>query len=708
MNLYNIIFTGSEQALGATQAMLAEAIEKNGKEHKVAFPDTAYSLPCIYAATGQKMNTLGDLEGALEVVKSLINRTHLLEHAFNAGLATALAAEVIEALKYSTMDAPYSEPCAGHITDPIIRSLGVPLVTGDIPGVAVVLGECPDAESAAKVIKDYQSKGLLTFLVGKVIDQAIEAGVKMGLELRVIPLGYDVTSVIHVVSVAVRAALIFGGLTPGDLNGLLEYTANRVPAFVNAFGPLSELVVSAGAGAIALGFPVITDQTVLEVPMNLLTQKDYDKIVATSLEARGIKIKVTEIPIPVSFAAAFEGERIRKSDMFAEFGGNRTEAWELVVKKEATEVEDHKIEIIGPNIDEVDADGVLRLPLAVIVKIAGKNMQEDFEPVLERRFHYFLNYIEGVMHVGQRDMAWVRISKDAFDKGFRLEHIGEVLYAKMLDEFESVVDKCEITIITDAEKVSELKGEAIAKYNARDERLASLVDESVDTFYSCNLCQSFAPAHVCVVTPERLGLCGAVSWLDAKATKELDPTGPCQPIEKGECLDDRTGVWNSVNETVNQISQGAVESVTLYSILEDPMTSCGCFECICGIMPEANGFVVVNREFASVTPVGMTFGELASMTGGGVQTPGFMGHGRHFISSKKFAYAEGGPERIVWMPKELKDYVADKLNATVKEMTGIENFCDMVCDETIADDSEGVLAFLEEKGHPALAMESVM
>ncbi|KPI56849.1 bifunctional acetyl-CoA decarbonylase/synthase complex subunit alpha/beta [Clostridioides difficile] len=708
MNLYNIIFTGSEQALGAAQAMLAEAIEKNGKEHKVAFPDTAYSLPCIYAATGQKMNTLGDLEGALEVVKSLINRTHLLEHAFNAGLATALAAEVIEALKYSTMDAPYSEPCAGHITDPIIRSLGVPLVTGDIPGVAVVLGECPDAESAAKVIKDYQSKGLLTFLVGKVIDQAIEAGVKMGLELRVIPLGYDVTSVIHVVSVAVRAALIFGGLTPGDLNGLLEYTANRVPAFVNAFGPLSELVVSAGAGAIALGFPVVTDQTVLEVPMNLLTQKDYDKIVATSLEARGIKIKVTEIPIPVSFAAAFEGERIRKSDMFAEFGGNRTEAWELVVKKEATEVEDHKIEIIGPNIDEVDADGVLRLPLAVIVKIAGKNMQEDFEPVLERRFHYFLNYIEGVMHVGQRDMVWVRISKDAFDKGFRLEHIGEVLYAKMLDEFESVVDKCEITIITDAEKVSELKGEAIAKYNARDERLASLVDESVDTFYSCNLCQSFAPAHVCVVTPERLGLCGAVSWLDAKATKELDPTGPCQPIEKGECLDDRTGVWNSVNETVNQISQGAVESVTLYSILEDPMTSCGCFECICGIMPEANGFVVVNREFASVTPVGMTFGELASMTGGGVQTPGFMGHGRHFISSKKFAYAEGGPERIVWMPKELKDYVADKLNATVKEMTGIENFCDMVCDETIADDSEGVLAFLEEKGHPALAMESVM
>lgn len=118
--------------------------------------------------------------------------------------------------------------------------------------------------------------------------------------------------------------------------------------------------------------------------------------------------------------------------------------------------------------------------------------------------------------------------------------------------------------------------------------------------------------------------------VDAKATKELDPTGPCQPIVKGQCLDDRLGKWKAVNDTVSKISQGAVENVTLYSILEDPMTSCGCFECICGIMPEANGFIIVNREFSQITPVGMTFGELASMTGGGVQTPGFMGHGKTF------------------------------------------------------------------------------
>ncbi|MDK2919203.1 MAG: acetyl-CoA synthase [Candidatus Petromonas sp.] len=709
MSLFKTIFTGSNQAFEAAKGAVNQIIDKKGRDQKVAFPSTAYFLPIIYAATGTKIKTVGDLEAALDVVKSLIVEEENLDKALNAGLATAVSAEIIEAVKYASNDDPYSDETGiGFVTDPVIRSLGVPLVTGDIPGIAVIIGKARDSEAAGRIIKDYQSKGLLTFLVGDIIDQACEAGVKMGLELRVIPLGQDVTSVIHVVSVAIRAALIFGNIEPGNLDEFLAYTKERVPAFVNVFGPLSELVVSCGAGAIAMGFPVICDTDVPEVPTYLLTQKDYEKTVQTSLEARGIKIKITELPIPVAFAAAFEGERIRKDDMFVEFGGSKTKSWELVMAKDMGEIEDHKIEVIGADIDTIE-EVPGRLPLAVLVEVAGKNMQEDFEPVLERRLHYFINYIEGAMHVGQRDITWIRISKDAYGKGLRLKHIGEVIYAKMLDEFDSVVDKCQVTIITDEEKVKKLAKEyAVPRYNARDERLASLTDESVDTFYSCNLCQSFAPAHVCVVTPERLGLCGAVSWLDAKATKELDQHGPCQPIPKEGLEDETLGIWEEVNKAVDEISQGAVSRVTLYSLLVDPMTSCGCFECICGIMPESNGVVIVNREYGGQTPVGMTFGELASMTGGGVQTPGFMGHGRHFISSKKFIRAEGGIKRIVWMPKELKDYVRDKLDATAKEMYGIENFTDMICDETIAVDSDGVLNYLNEKGHPALTMDPMM
>ncbi len=711
MSLTDLIYAGSNAVAGLTEGAVNDAIEKFGADHAVGYPDTAYCLPIIYAATGVKIKTLGDLPAAVGILKSLITNKEDLGEALNAGLATAVGAEIIEAIRYLDGDPYANDSGIGFVPDPIIRSLGVPLVTGDIPGIAVLLGEAADPAALAAIVKDYQEKGLLTFMVGNIIEQALEGGVKMGLDYRVIPLGHEVTSVIHVVSVAIRAALIFGGIEPGKLPEFLTYTKERVPAFVNTFGELNEVIVSVGAGAIALGFPVIADVPVPEVPGALMTQADHSKTVEFSLEAREIKIKVTKIDVPVSVASAFEGERVRKENMFAEFGGNKTECWELVTSGDPATMEDHKITVIGPDIDDpsfADAD-VVRLPLGIVVTVGGKAMQKDFETVLERRIHYFTNYIDGAMHVGQRNIAWIRLTKEAFEKGFRLKHIGEVLYAKMRSDFEKVVDKCEITIYTKAEDVKRL-GEEMVKpiYAERDARMNALTDESVDEFYTCLLCQSFAPSHVCIVTPERLGLCGAVSWLDAKATKELDPEGPNQPVVKGAASDERVGRWDSVNQAVASASQGAVESVTLYSILEDPMTSCGCFECICGIMPEANGVIIVNREFSQSSPVGMTFGELASMTGGGVQTPGFMGHGRFLIGSKKFMSAEGGLQRIVWMPKELKDDVAERLNKAVFEMTGIENFADMVCDETIATDSEAVLEFLETKNHPALAMDPIM
>lgn len=708
--LTDLIYGGSNAVAGLTENAVNDAIAKHGEDKKVAMPDTAYFLPTIYAATGVKVSKLGDLPACVGVLKSLITNKEDLGDALNAGLATAVGAEIIEALKYVESADPYAEDSGiGFVPDPIIRSLGVPLVTGDIPGVAVVLGKADDAANVVDVVKDYQSKGIMTFLIGDVIEQCIEGGVKIGLDFRVVPLGHDVTSVIHVVTVAIRAALIFGNVTPGDLPGLLTYTKDRVPAFVNTFGALNEVVVSAGAGAIALGFPVVADVDLGEnqVPGALESVTDHALTVKKSLELRNIKIKVKELPIPVAFASAFEGEIIRKGDMQVEFSSHKQPTCELVQTRAEGEVEDHKITIVGGDLDALEAGGTYAL--ATFVEVAGAKMQSDFESVIERKIHAWFNYMEGVMHTGQRNQIRVRINKEAFEKGLRLTHFAEVLYAMIMDEFDIVVDKCQITMVTDAAKVQEiLDGTAMPAYASRDQRLESLTDESVDVFYTCTLCQSFAPSHCCVVTPERLGLCGAVSWLDAKATKELTPTGPCQPISKEGCEDEVKGVYPDVNRMVEQATQGALSKVTLYSIMEDPMTSCGCFECICGIEPFSNGVIIANREYAGMTPLGMTFGELASMTGGGVQTPGFMGHGRHFIASKKFMSAEGGFERIVWMPKELKDDVAERLNKSAKEKYGIDNFCDMVADETIATDEETLMAFLTEKSHPVLGLDPIM
>ena len=707
--LIDRIFNGNDAVYGLTCQAVEEAIAQHGADKAVEFPHTAYCLPCYYAVTGVKVKTLGEMKEALGVIKSLMTREHQLDDALMSGVATALCAEFIEVLKYLDGAEPYSEPYYGHLPDSIIRELGVPLVTGDIPGVAVIIGSAPTAQEGVDLVKSYQAQGILVTLVGGIIDQAQELGLKMGYNVRIVPLGKDITSVIHVVSVALRAALIFGNVTPGDAAALIKYTSERVPAFVNAFKPIDDVILAAGAGAIKLGFPVISneDENITEVPGALIACPNVADFNKVSLEARNIKIKITNIDIPVAFASAFEGEIIRRKDMQVEFDGSRVDCAELVQTRSMDEVEDHKITVVGPDVDEMELGS--KNPIAYVVEVAGKRMQPDFEPVIERKFHNYINCIEGVYHTGQRDMQRIRIGKEAYNAGFRIRHIGEVLYTQVKNEFEAVVDKCQVTVYTDPAECTRIRHEvAIPVFDKRDARLENLTDETVDVYYSCILCQAFSPSHVCVVTLERLGLCGAVSWLDAKATNELDPNGPCQIITKERPIDENLGSYEDVDEAVQKFSQGALEHVTLYSIMQDPMTSCGCFECICGIEPFSNGVVIANREYAGMTPLGMTFSEMASMTGGGVQTPGFMGHGKHFISSKKFMKAEGGIERIVWMPKELKETVAERLNKTAKELYGIDNFTDMIGDETNTTDPEELVAFLTEHNHPALSMDPMM
>ena len=703
--LTDLIYAGANTAIERASKTVDGAIAARGAECPVGFGDTASFFPAIYAATGMPVSALGDLPACVDAARALATGGTKLEDALKAGLAAVLGAEIAEGVR--ALEAAETGAATGFVGDPAIRSLGVPLVTGDIPGVAVVLGAAQDASTLAGVVRDYQAKGLLTFLAGGAAEQAAAAGVKLGLEFRVVPLGSDVTRVIHAVTVAVRVALIFGKQEPGDLDALLAYTRARVPAFVNAFGPLDAETVALGAGAIAMGFPVVTDQELgeLAVPGALESANDPAEMVKKSLELRGIRIRVKQLPIPVAFASAFEGEIIRRKDMRVEFYSGKNVTCELVKMRAMEEVEDHRLVINGPDLD----GGADEYPLAVLVEVAGAKIQSDFESVIERKIHAWFNYMEGVMHTGQRNLFRVRVSREAFDKGLRLRHFGEVIYHMVMDEFEAVVDRCQVTLVTDPDAAARVLNElALPAYARRDDRLASMTDESVDTFYTCTLCQSFAPAHCCVITPERLGLCGAVSWLDAKATYQLNPIGPSRPIAKEECADARTGRFETVNRAVTEATQGAVESVCLYSLLEDPMTSCGCFECICGVLPECNGVVVVNREYGGMTPTGMTFGELASMTGGGVQTPGFMGLGRHFIASRKFVSAEGGPLRIVWMPKALKDEVAPRLNRTVKELYGIDDFTDRIGDETVTCDSMELIEWLTEKDHPALGMDAIL
>jgi acetyl-CoA synthase len=506
--------------------------------------------------------------------------------------------------------------------------------------------------------------------------------------------------------------LSFGGIEPGDFRKVLIYNKDRVFAFVLALGDVSDEWYAAAAGVINYGFPTIADTPIPEIlPTGVCTYEHvvsniaHKEIVAKAIEVRGLKVTVTEVPVPVAYGPAFEGERIRGEDIYMEAGGGKTQAVELTVMKDMNDVEDGKIELFGPDLKDMKPG--TRVPLGILVEVAGRKMQSDFEPILERQIHHLINYAQGMMHIGQRDIAWVRMGKGAVDKGFSLKHLGSILHAKYHQDFGSVLDKVQVKIFTEQDKVEELLKQARETYKKRDARVEGMTDEDEGIFYSCTLCQSFAPSHVCVVTPERTGLCGAYNWLDCKASFEINPTGPNQPIEKGTVIDERLGQWAGVNEFVSRASRGKVEKYNAYSIMEDPMTSCGCFECIAAVLPVCNGVMSVDRDYKGPTPCGMKFTTLAGSAGGGNITPGFVGHSKLYIGSNKFVAAEGGILRLVWLPKALKEMLREKLDK-MGEARGIANFTDRIADESVGVTEDEIYPFLQEKEHPAVSMDPIV
>ena len=431
----------------------------------------------------------------------------------------------------------------------------------------------------------------------------------------------------------------------------------------------------------------------------------HNEICQKSVEVRGLKINVTHIDIPCSFGPAFEGERVRGGDLYGQMGGGKTQCTELVKMAQMGEIEDGKVTVVGKDLKDMKEGDTL--PLGIFVQIAGREFQADFEPILERQIHHLINYTQGIMHIGQRDISWVRISKAAVEKGFTLKDIGVVLHAKFHQDFKKIVDKVQVTLFTNKEDVDKLTATARGEYKTRDERVDKMTDEAVDTFYSCSLCQSFAPSHVCSVSPERTGLCGAYNWMDCKASYEINPTGPNQPIKKGKVLDPVLGRFEGVDEFIKGASKGAIDTYNFYSMCQAPMTTCGCCECIAAVLPACNGIMTVGRDYTGETPSGMKFTTLAGVMGGGASSPGFVGHSKFNITQGKFILGDGGLLRMVWMPKIVKDEIRDRLNARGEAM-GVKNFADMIADETVGITEDEILPWLQEKGHPAMTMPPIM
>jgi len=750
---------GANALVTEAELMLNKALAEKGPETPVAFPNTAYYLPLTLGMTGLQIETLGQLKPVIEQARNLLHPmpsnnhwTPYLGETLDSGMATLMAAEAIEAVRFvyglqpepmsgfqlaggTSFTSPDGSPDGnghdGHLNGPIddiqLRSWGIQLVDGRMPGFAAIVGAAKSNEVAVKIVRELQRRNILTFLSGNVngrsiIHQLAEEGVELGYDTYTVPFGTDTLSAIYALGFAVRSALTFGGLKGGQARDILLYNRERVFAFVLALGEVDDLKYAAAAGAINFGFPVIADTVIPEILPTGVTKYEHvvsmpfneieggddlekaELLVQKCIEVRGVKVKVADVPVPVPYGSAFEGEVVRKADMRVEFGGKHSRCFEYLHMVGLDDIVDGKVEVIGPDFSEIPTQG--SMDMGIVVQVAGRQMQEDFEPVLERQIHYFVNGASGIQHIGQRDIAWIRISNNAADKGFDLEHFGKILHARFHSDFGAIVDKIQVTIYTETEQLHSWLEKAREAYDFRNKRLADLTDDKVEEFYSCTLCQSFAPNHVCVVSPERLGLCGAYNWLDCKASYNINPTGPNQPIKLGKLVDPVKGYWTGTNDYAKIGSHGVVEEVSMYSIMENPMTACGCFECIVMLIPEANGVMIVSREDTSMTPAGMTFSTLAGIAGGGLQTPGVMGVGKFYLISPKFISADGGFKRVVWMSSVLKETMAEEFNA-VAEREGDPDLIDKIADDRSATTVDDLLVFLEEHNHPALLMDPI-
>ena len=264
--------------------------------------------------TGREVRTLGDLLPVVEQARSLLHPlpsekhwTPYLGETLDSGMATLLAAETIEAIRFvyglqpepmpgielagGTSYSDNGDGLVGHLNGPIddiqLRSWGIQLVDGRMPGFAAIVGAAKSNEVAVKLVRELQKRNILTFLSGNVngrsiIHQLTEEGVELGYDTYTVPFGTDTLSAIYALGFATRSALTFGGLKAGQARDILLYNRERVFAFVLALGEVDDLKYAAAAGAINFGFPVIADTVIPEILPTGVTQ--YEHVVSMPFE----------------------------------------------------------------------------------------------------------------------------------------------------------------------------------------------------------------------------------------------------------------------------------------------------------------------------------------------------------------------------------------------------------------------------------------
>lgn len=727
-NLDRQVLRGAKEALSRARTLLTTTLTQQGPMASVGFPETAYYLPTILAITGRPVTKVEELSEVLEWAERLLKFTKPAaewngagDRIQDVGLAALLAAEAAAAMQFPAGSKTADGRGTAWIDDVTMRSWGARVLEGRIPGFALVIGRAKSSKAMAAMVAALRRRNITCFLVGSqhqtgIVQQLADESIKPDRRRGIFLLPGSSMAGAQVLGLMARIAMGFGEIKPGKAQEMLRYCGRLLPGFVLALESLDETAYAMAAGAMNFGLPVIASGSLstqlsshqaFALPFKRAGGRNdrerAESLVRACIEVSAMHVRDSAVILPVEYGPGFGEEVIDGAQLRMEFGGPGANAFELVETVPSAEVVDGMVALLGPDLEAYA--GSKPRELGLVVRVAGRHMRPEFEPVLEERLRELVNEARGIRQVGHRDWVKLRISEEASRKGFSLEWIGRILQTRLREEYGSVVDKAEVRILTDPQLHAAGLLRARAAYRRRDQELANLSDESVEEFYGCTRCQSAEPAHVCLVSPERAGACGVHNWLSCRAMAQIDPGGPIQVVRRGSLLDRKKGYWDGVNVYVKARTQGAVNQVAMHSMMENPMTACGCLECVAILIPEANGIMIVSREDESMTPAGMTFEAVAELACGR-QTPGVMGMAKSYLVSPKFIAGDGGFRRVVWISQDLKKTMSDQLRAACLR-EGDPELYSKIADGQTASTVPELLGWLRSHDHPAMRLEPI-
>lgn len=386
---------------------------------------------------------------------------------------------------------------------------------------------------------------------------------------------------------------------------------------------------------------------------------------------------------------------VKKADMQIELSGPK---WEyksytiLEVIEEPGVVKGGQMRLIGPDLHEVEPG--TSAPMAWDIRVHGPGITERHREYIERQMAMALHGVEGYMAFGSFAAPWMRFSKSVAGR-LTFPKLCQIMHAYVRTVVPQVEDMDFRWIIGTPEVggldlIEPLYRRGVERLKAQEHAL-TMEDEDVDIFYGCTICKSLAPNHVCAITPSQIPYCGILSYHGAQVTVELDPEGYIFPMPKGECKDALLGSYTGVDEAVYERSNHQVKHVNIFSAIRYPTTNCGCFEGAAFYIPEVDGLGLAIRRYIGVTPLGIKFSRLAGMISGGSQNHGNKGISVRSIQSKTFLKGDGGWDRIVWMPADMKQEVAEYIP---------EEVYDKIATEQDTIDPMELKEFLKKVGHP--------